>query len=226
MEGLKHGDRNEIYLKFSGEKMAAALSMAKQCTNHIKIKLSDTIAACLLVELSLLADDEDKTDHIIAHQVPVEIVHRTDWTRLELPTNLDYKVTLRLPEFRSFKTLIDSYKVLSPKIKILLTPGGECCLVTEQIEHTTTSTYRNLEVVPSSGKGSDREGMVLIESKRIASILSGNQFLDANVFLSIHNDLMLRIRFEVRDAMVINCLLPGILESDDEDNEDGNNGDE
>jgi hypothetical protein len=107
---------------------------------------------------------------------------------------------------------------MSPKIKILLTPAGEACLVIEHIEATTNSTYRNLSVIPpTAGNGLSSEGCVTIASKRIASILNGNQFYDANVFLSIHANLMLRIRFEVRNDIIINCLLPGICEEDEDE---------
>jgi hypothetical protein len=67
------------------------------------------MTACLLVEIASPAEDDEKTDHVIVHQIPVDVVPRKDWEGLKLPTDLDYKVTLQMPDYKSFKVIMALY---------------------------------------------------------------------------------------------------------------------
>lgn len=203
-------DHNEIYLAFNAQYMVSALNYTRNTLNHVKIKLTKKQHPCLTIEVDKPSTTSSDNREII-NDVPIIIIPRKDWHNFQLPTDLQYELTATLPKYKSFKSLMEKMKNLSPATQFCLSAKGEASFVVETDRVTVASHYSNLRIAKHSPDiSSDFETSCKIDSKKLFNILSACQFIDVNIFISIIQDHLLKIDFSVRDDCKLNCILPAV----------------
>lgn len=218
MDGVDK-EHNQIYLAVVAAHMVRALSYVRNnAVDYLKFKLVKTDRACLAVELSGTShNDSDIMCPKLQHDIPVTIAPRSEWRNFELPFDTVYDLTMLLPTVKSLRGLLDKKKNISPSVTIYATLAGELSLVVETDIVTVASHYRGLQCSrarPPDEEDSEAEPLTeaacKVDAKKLATLFESVNFCDMKMIANIKNEHLFNVKFEIKDNVFINFILPAV----------------
>lgn len=219
MDGVD-AEHNQIYLMAATSNLVQALSYTRNNSmDYVKMKLVKTDVACLAVEMSgIVHNESDIMNPKVQHQIPVTVVPRSEWGNFDLPLDMAYDLTVMLPSVKSLKGLMDKMKNMSPSVTIYATLGGELSLVVETDVVTVASHFKGLQCaranVPDGGETEPEdvtlEAACKVDAKKLSTLLESVDFCETKMIASIRNEHLLKIKFEMREHVFMNFILPAV----------------
>uniref|UniRef100_A0A8D8D9S7 Checkpoint protein n=1 Tax=Culex pipiens TaxID=7175 RepID=A0A8D8D9S7_CULPI len=218
MDGVDK-EHNQIYLAVVAAHMVRALSYVRNnAVDYLKFKLVKQDRACLAVEFSGTShNDSDIMCPKLQHDIPVTIAPRSEWRNFELPFDTVYDLTMLLPTVKSLRGLLDKKKNISPSVTIYATLAGELSLVVETDIVTVASHYRGLQCSrarPPDEEDSEAEPLTeaacKVDAKKLATLFESVNFCDMKMIANIKNDHLFNVKFEIKDNVFINFILPAV----------------
>lgn len=219
MDGVD-AEHNQIYLMAATSNLVQALSYTRNNSmDYVKMKLVKTDVACLAVEMSgIVHNESDIMNPKVQHQIPVTVVPRSEWGNFDLPLDMAYDLTVMLPSVKSLKGLMDKMKNMSPSVTIYATLTGELSLVVETDVVTVASHFKGLQCArakPPDGDETEPENVTLeaackVDAKKLSTLLESVDFCETKMIASIRNEHLLKIKFEMREHVFMNFILPAV----------------
>lgn len=223
MDGVDE-QHNQIYLMAAASNLVQALSYTRNNSmDYVKMKLVKTDVACLAVEMSgIVHNESDVMNPKVQHQIPVTVVPRSEWSNFDLPLDMVYDLTVMLPSVKSLKGLMDKKKNMSPSVTIYATLAGELSLVVETDIVTVASHFKGLQC--ARGKPPDTDGQTTVDpeeeqtleasckvdAKKLSTLLESVDFCESKMIANIKNEHLLKIKFELREKVFMNFILPAV----------------
>lgn len=211
---LQDDNHPHIMLSVSPANLSRALQVLRSNARTCKINLINIQFSCLRIEVDVISQSSEQSRQVV-HDVPVNVIPRSDWDFYEVPQKPNSKLILNVPSNRLMRGLIDKIKNLSPTIIFYATSGGEMNLVAETEMATITTHYKNLELkelnsTSSSNSNEQIEASCSVDCKKTSLFFTALQVPTLELACGIDNDRLIHMEVNVRQGIAIHSILPAV----------------
>ncbi|XP_037942149.1 checkpoint protein HUS1 isoform X1 [Teleopsis dalmanni] len=213
MEGAKD-KYQQIMLAIPAVKLGRALGSLRSGALYCKIKLTNIQFPCLTVEFEVKSHVSDQIRKVV-HDVPVNVIPRSDWSHYDVPEVPLSKIILNVPSNRLMRGLIDKMKNLSPTIVFHAMSTGELNLIAETEMATVTTRYKDLEVRAIHPSETDKEkehieASCSVDCKKTSLLFSSLQVPTLELSCGIDDERLLHMEVNVRQGVTIHSIIPAV----------------
>lgn len=196
---------NEIFLELSTVLLSRSLSVIKQNSDCLKLKLTNKESPCLTLEMDLKSGE--LSTRKVVHDIPVEVISRKHWSDYEEPRFTNFHVSIEMPSLKSIKHIVEHLKNWSPSLTVAANKNGRLTLKIQTNLLKVSSHFPDLNVesfaVGQIGN-SDLDASELnedqvsstIDIKKFLMFLNGMQLNNCRTMCSIVHERMVKLFME------------------------------
>ncbi|XP_037942150.1 checkpoint protein HUS1 isoform X2 [Teleopsis dalmanni] len=178
------------------------------------VKLGRALGSLRSVEFEVKSHVSDQIRKVV-HDVPVNVIPRSDWSHYDVPEVPLSKIILNVPSNRLMRGLIDKMKNLSPTIVFHAMSTGELNLIAETEMATVTTRYKDLEVRAIHPSETDKEkehieASCSVDCKKTSLLFSSLQVPTLELSCGIDDERLLHMEVNVRQGVTIHSIIPAV----------------